>query len=57
MLQELEDGVRQLLGPVLGSKHDVLLHTWQARSQLIQVSEIAMSTHVVDVVTHFIGII
>lgn len=38
MLQELEDGVKHLLVPVDTGKHEVLLGTWLARSQLIQVS-------------------
>ena len=42
MLQELEDGVRHLLAPLHGGKCDVLLHTWQARSQLIQVCEVSL---------------
>lgn len=42
MLQELEDGVKHLLAPHHGGKCDVLLHTWQARSQLIQVCELSL---------------
>ena len=38
MLQELEDGVKHLLVPVDTGKREVLLDTWLARSQLIQVS-------------------
>lgn len=38
MLQELEDGVKHLLVPVDTGKHEILLGTWLARSQLIQVS-------------------
>ena len=39
MLQELEDGVKHLLVPVdtCSGKREVLLGTWPARSQLIQV--------------------
>ena len=39
MLQELEDGVKQLLCPTHTCSQNVLLHTWHARSQLLQVYE------------------
>lgn len=40
MLQELEDGVKCLLVPGDTGKREVLLSTWLARSQLVQVSVI-----------------
>ena len=45
MLQELEDGVKHLLIPVDTGKREVLLDTWLARSQLIQVSGLLITDH------------